>query len=166
MSAPDEKRGAGARVAAALRAAGIAAHVEEFPRGTRTSQEAADAVGCGLGQIAKSVVFRLERPGAEAQALLVITSGRNRVDEITVGRLAGGRLGKADAAFVRERTGFAIGGVAPVGLATEVPMLIDEDLLAYDVVWVAAGTPRAVFPIAPSELVRLTGARVARVAAG
>ncbi len=165
MSAAPGTPGAGARVAAALRAAGIQARVEEFPQGTRTSQDAADAVGCDLGQIAKSIVFRLERPGAEPQALLVITSGRNRVDETAVGALAGGRLAKADAAFVRERTGFAIGGVAPVGLAAEVPVLIDEDLLAHDVVWAAAGTPRAVFPIAPAELLRLTRAQVARVAA-
>jgi prolyl-tRNA editing enzyme YbaK/EbsC (Cys-tRNA(Pro) deacylase) len=143
------------RVTAVLAQAGIAAEVREFPKGTRTAPEAAAAVGCAVGQICKSLVFRV---GDEP--LLVIASGANRVDE--------GRFGavKADAGFVREQTGFAIGGVPPFGHARAIDTVIDEDLMAYDVVWAAAGTPRAVFAIAPAELVAVSGGRVARVSPG
>jgi prolyl-tRNA editing enzyme YbaK/EbsC (Cys-tRNA(Pro) deacylase) len=154
-----------ARVTAALREAGVDPAVRRFAQGTRTSAQAAAAVGCDVAQIAKSIVFRLEREEEPPEALLVVASGRSRVDEAAVGALAGGRLEKADAAFVRERTGFAIGGVPATGHAHPIPVLFDEDLLAFDVVWSAAGTPDAVFPLAPGELVRITGARVARVAA-
>lgn len=152
------------RVAAALRAAGVEPDVHEFPQGTRTSRDAADAVGCDVAQIAKSIVFRLERPGAGPSALLVIASGPNRVDVDKAGALAGGALAKADAEFVREQTGFAIGGVPAVGHARDLPVLIDEDLCAFEVVWSAAGTPNAVYPIAFERLVELTGGRVADVA--
>jgi prolyl-tRNA editing enzyme YbaK/EbsC (Cys-tRNA(Pro) deacylase) len=143
------------RVAAVLRGAGVDAEVREFPEGTRTAAEAAAAVGCDVAQICKSLVFRVG--GAP---LLVIASGANRVDE--------GRFGaeKADAAFVREQTGFAIGGVPPFGHARSIDTVIDEDLLRHDVVWAAAGTPRAVFAIAPEALVALSGGRVARVSPG
>ncbi|MEY2535256.1 MAG: hypothetical protein QOF29_3166 [bacterium] len=140
------------RVTAVLRDAGVAAEVREFPEGTRTAPEAAAAVGCEVGQICKSLVFRV---GAEP--LLVIASGANRVDEARFGAV------KADAAYVREHTGFAIGGVPPFGHATAIDTVLDEDLLRYDVVWAAAGTPRAVFAIAPPALVELCGGRVARV---
>jgi prolyl-tRNA editing enzyme YbaK/EbsC (Cys-tRNA(Pro) deacylase) len=152
------------RVAAALRAAGVEPQVHQFPQGTRTSQEAADAVGCDVAQIAKSIVFRLERPGKEAGALLVVASGANRVDVGKAAALAGGALSRADAAFVREQTGFAIGGVPAVGHARELPVLIDEELGAFDLVWSAAGTPNAVYPIAFETLVALTGGAVADVA--
>lgn len=152
------------RVAAALRAAGVEPDVQEFPQGTRTSQDAAAAVGCDVAQIAKSIVFRLERPGEQPRALLVITSGANRVDVAKAAALAGGTLSKADAAFVREQTGYAIGGVPAVGHARELPVLVDEDLRAFDVVWSAAGTPNAVYPIAFERLVGLTGGIVADVA--
>jgi prolyl-tRNA editing enzyme YbaK/EbsC (Cys-tRNA(Pro) deacylase) len=143
------------RVAAVLRGAGVDAEVREFPEGTRTAAEAAAAVGCDVAQICKSLVFRVG--GAP---LLVIASGANRVHE--------GRFGaeKADAAFVREQTGFAIGGVPPFGHARSIDTVIDEDLLRHDVVWAAAGTPRAVFAIAPEALVALSGGRVARVSPG
>jgi prolyl-tRNA editing enzyme YbaK/EbsC (Cys-tRNA(Pro) deacylase) len=143
------------RVTAVLREAGVDAEVREFPEGTRTAAEAAAAVGCDVAQICKSLVFRVG--GAP---LLVIASGANRVDE--------GRFGaeKADAAFVREQTGFAIGGVPPFGHARSIDTVIDEDLLRHDVVWAAAGTPRAVFAIAPEALVALSGGRVARVSPG
>jgi prolyl-tRNA editing enzyme YbaK/EbsC (Cys-tRNA(Pro) deacylase) len=137
--------------------------VRHFPQGTRTAQEAAAAVGCDVAQICKSLVFRLAEGG---RPLLVITSGANRVDEEHVGALVAGRLGKADAAFVREHSGFAIGGVPPFGWVGATPVvetLVDEDLLAFDVVWAAAGKPTAVFSIAPDELVERTGGRVVRV---
>jgi prolyl-tRNA editing enzyme YbaK/EbsC (Cys-tRNA(Pro) deacylase) len=143
------------RVTAVLRAAGVDAEIREFPEGTRTAQKAAAAVGCEVGQICKSLVFRV---GDEP--LLVVASGANRVDEARFG------ASKADAAFVREQTGFAIGGVPPVGHARDIETVVDEDLLAYDVVWAAAGTPRAVFAIAPERLVAVSGARVARVSPG
>jgi prolyl-tRNA editing enzyme YbaK/EbsC (Cys-tRNA(Pro) deacylase) len=143
------------RVTAVLRAAGVDAEIREFPEGTRTAPEAAAAIGCDVAQICKSLVFRVG--GAP---LLVIASGANRVDE--------GRFGavKADAAFVREQTGFAIGGVPPFGHARAIDTVIDEDLLRHDVVWAAAGTPRAVFAIAPEALVALSGGRVERVSPG
>jgi prolyl-tRNA editing enzyme YbaK/EbsC (Cys-tRNA(Pro) deacylase) len=143
------------RVSAALARAGVDAEIREFPEGTRTAPEAAAAVGCEVGQICKSLVFRV---GDEP--LLVVASGANRVDE--------GRLGavKADARWVREQTGFAIGGVPPVGHEPPLETVIDEDLLRYDVVWAAAGTPRAVFAIAPDALVSVSGGRVARVSPG
>ena len=127
----------------------------EFPQGTRTAADAAAAIGCEVGAICKSLVFRVgEEP------LLVIASGANRVDE--------GRFGaeKADAAFVRDQTGFAIGGVPPFGHMRAIETIVDEDLLAYATVWAAAGTPSSVFPIAPAELVARTGGRVARVSPG
>ena len=127
----------------------------EFPQGTRTAADAAAAIGCEVGAICKSLVFR-----RGDEPLLVIASGYNRVDEERFG------AEKADAAFVRERTGFAIGGVAPFGHVQAIETIVDEDLLAYTTVWAAAGTPSSVFPIAPADLVARTGGRVARVSPG
>jgi prolyl-tRNA editing enzyme YbaK/EbsC (Cys-tRNA(Pro) deacylase) len=140
------------RVTAALRDAGVAPEVRRFPEGVHTAVQAAAAVGCEVGQICKSLVFRVG-----GDPLLVVASGANRVDERRFGAT------KADAAFVREQTGFAIGGVPPVGHARAIETVIDEDLLAHDVVWAAAGTPQHVFAIAPAELVAVSGGRVARV---
>lgn len=137
--------------------------VRRFPQGTRTAQDAADAIGVQVGQIVKSLVFRLDEPD---RPLLVLTSGANRVDVEHVGALLAARLDKADAEFVREHSGYAIGGVPPFGWRGATPVvqtLVDEDLLRHDVVWAAAGTPRDVFPIAPAELVERTGGRVVRV---
>jgi len=148
------------RVQAALAAAGFTLAVVELPQSTRTSAEAAAAVGCAVGQIAKSIIFRAvtsDRP------VLVLASGPNRVDEAAVGALLGEPLSKADAAFVRARTGFVIGGVPPVGHAEPLPTYIDEDLLAYDEIWAAAGTPNAVFKLTPQQLVSLTGGTVAKI---
>jgi prolyl-tRNA editing enzyme YbaK/EbsC (Cys-tRNA(Pro) deacylase) len=143
------------RVRAVLREAGVDAEIREFPDGTRTAPEAAAAVGCEVAQICKSLVFRVgDAP------LLIVASGANRVDEARFGAV------KADARWVREQTGFAIGGVPPVGHARPIDTVVDEDLLRHDVVWAAAGTPRAVFAIAPERLVAVTGARVARVSPG
>lgn len=134
--------------------------VRTFPEGTRTAVDAAAAVGCDVAQIVKSLVFRRET-GA---AVLVVASGRNRVDEAKVQALLGEPVGKADASFVRETTGYAIGGVPPAAHATPIETLVDEDLLAFDEVWAAAGTPRTVFALTPEELVAITRGRVADVA--
>lgn len=135
--------------------------VSTFPAGTRTAVDAAAAIGCDVAQIVKSLVFRKDSGGA----LLVLASGRSRVDEAKVGALVGEPIGKADAAFVREVTGFAIGGVPPAGHGEPIDTLVDQDLLSLGELWAAAGTPQTVFPIAAEELVRVTGGRVADVAA-
>lgn len=126
----------------------------------RTSQEAADALGVSLGQIAKSVVFRRR---ADEAAVLVVTSGDRRVDEKRVAAITG-PLGRADADFVKARTGFSIGGVSPVAHASPCVTLIDRDLYRFDLIWAAAGHPNGVFRLAPQDLSRLTGAPVADVA--
>ena len=124
----------------------------EFPEVTRTAQDAAAAIGCTVGQIVKSLVFvRGDDP------VLVLCSGANTVD---AGRLG---LAKADADTVRRATGFAIGGVPPYGHPAPLETLVDEDLLGYDEVWAAAGTPRSVFPLTPAQLVERSGGTVARV---
>ncbi|NCN97730.1 MAG: YbaK/EbsC family protein [Rhodoferax sp.] len=131
----------------------------------RTAQQAADALGIGLGQIAKSIIFK-RKP--DAAAVLVITSGDRRVDEKKVAALvcaAGQKLGRADADFVKASTGFSIGGVSPVGHATTPVTLIDRDLLRFDEIWAAAGHPHGVFKLHPNDLARLTGAPVVDVAA-
>jgi len=127
---------------------------------TRSAQDAARAVGCEVGQIAKSLVFK----GATTrQAVLVITSGSNRVDEKKLSERIGEPVLKADADFVRQQTGFAIGGVPPVGHAQLIAVFIDEDLLTYSEIWAAAGTPQAVFRLTPQELQKITNGRVIRV---
>ena len=125
----------------------------------RTSQEAADALGVQVGQIAKSVIFRRK---SDDVAVLVVTSGDRRVDEKKVAAIAGS-LSRADADFVKARTGFSIGGVSPVAHATPAFTLIDRDLFRFDVIWAAAGHPNGVFRLAPQDLERLTGAPVADV---
>ncbi len=125
----------------------------------RTSQEAADALGVVVGQIAKSVIFRRKSDDA---AVLVVTSGDRRVDEKRVAAITG-PLGRADAEFVKARTGFSIGGVSPLAHAERIVTLIDRDLFRFDVIWAAAGHPNGVFKLSPSDLERLTGAPVADV---
>jgi prolyl-tRNA editing enzyme YbaK/EbsC (Cys-tRNA(Pro) deacylase) len=151
------------RVQDALQARGLALQVRELPQSTRTAAEAAQAVGCQVGQIAKSLVFKASASG---RPILVITSGTNRASEQAIAEAIGEPVSMADPAFVRTHTGFAIGGVPPIGHTDTLLTLIDEDLLAYPVIWAAAGTPRAVFPLDPSELSALTGGRVLRVRAG
>ncbi len=141
------------RVRAALRDAGHPDTIISFPEGTRTAQEAARAVGCSVAQIAKSIVFR-----AGDRAAVVITSGANRVDSGKAALALGTTLSRADADWVRLATGFAVGGVSPVGHLHPPLVLIDQDLLALDPVWAAAGTPRHVFRTSAAELCRLTGA--------
>jgi len=135
--------------------AGVPAQVVEFEQPTRTSAEAAEAIGCAVAEIAKSVVFRGKPSG---RAVVVVASGDNRVDEDKVARLVGERIGRANADFVREATGYVIGGVAPIGHATPVRLLLDADLRRFERVWAAAGTPFSVFPLTPAELARITGA--------
>ena len=148
------------RVQAALAARGFAFEVREFPESTRTAAQAAAAIGCQVAQIAKSLGFRARDSG---RPVLVIASGANRVDEKAVAALIGEKIGRADADFVRAATGFAIGGVPPVGHDTPPVTLIDRDLLALDEIWAAAGTPNAVFRLTPRDLVALTGGRVAEI---
>ncbi len=130
----------------------------------RTAQQAADALGVALGQIAKSIIFRRKNhPSGDDRAVLVITSGDRRVDEKRVQALVcaeGGKLGRADADFVKAQTGFSIGGVSPLAHANEPVTLIDRELFRFDTVWAAAGHPHAVFPLTPQELERYTGAPV------
>ena len=145
------------RVQEALAAQGFAFEVREFPDSTRTSAEAAAAIGCSVAQIAKSLVFR---GGESGKAVLIIASGANRVDPAKAEALLGEAIKRADADFVREATGFAIGGVPPLGHDRPLVTLIDEDLLAFEEIWAAAGTPNAVFRLSPTDLSDLTGGRI------
>jgi prolyl-tRNA editing enzyme YbaK/EbsC (Cys-tRNA(Pro) deacylase) len=145
------------RVRQALARLGLMPDIKEFSETTRTSAEAAAAIGCTVAQIAKSVVFRAVGLN---RAVLVMASGANRVDEKLVAAAVGDRIAKADAAFVRDRTGFAIGGVAPVGHTEKPVTLIDENLLQYAEIWAAAGTPNSVFRLTPEALIAMTGGRV------
>jgi len=148
------------RVQSALTALGIFAEIVEYPQGTRTAADAAAAIGTTVGQIVKSLVFL-----ADGRPVLVLASGRNHVDTTKLARTAGAtRIERADADRVRAETGFAIGGVPPVGHAKPLEVFVDEDLLRYEVVYAAAGTPTAIFPITPPDLVRATGGRAADLA--
>ncbi len=142
------------RVRAALEAAGETPDIRETAL-ARTAQDAADALGCGVDQIAKSIIFR----GTESnEALLFVTAGGNRVDADKATALAGEPLDKADAALIRAQTGFAIGGVSPVGHLNPIRSFLDPRLMDFEVIWAAAGTPHHVFAIAPQRLSVLTGA--------
>jgi prolyl-tRNA editing enzyme YbaK/EbsC (Cys-tRNA(Pro) deacylase) len=136
---------------------GLDPEVTEFPEGTRTAADAARAIGCQVGQIVKSLVFV-----AGTEPFIALTSGANRADTEVLAELMGGRpVRRADPEEARAATGFAIGGTPPVGHPRKLRMLCDRDLLEHDVVWAAAGTPHSVFPIAPAELLRVTGAEPA-----
>jgi prolyl-tRNA editing enzyme YbaK/EbsC (Cys-tRNA(Pro) deacylase) len=145
------------RVQDALNALGMQLEVIELPDSTRTALEAAQAVGCEVGQIVKSLVFRAKRSG---QPVLVIASGKNRVSERKLEALIGEPLGKANADFVRQQTGFAIGGVPPLGHLERLETYIDEDLYAYEQIWAAAGTPHAVFCLDPGKLEAMTAGQI------
>lgn len=149
-----------ARVQQALRARGHAGDIVVFDQTTRTAADAAAAIGCTVAQIAKSIVFRAEPSG---RPVLVIASGANRVDPAKVAAALGEGLGKADAAFVRDRTGFVIGGVPPLGHAEAVLTFVDEDLLTLPEIWAAAGTPNAVFRLSAGDVAQLTMGRVIAV---
>lgn len=147
------------RVIRALSDAGHDIAPMEMPGETRTAQQAADAAGCHLDQIAKSIIFRGESSGA---AVLFITAGGNKVDADKASTCAGEALGKADAGLIRAQTGFAIGGVSPIGHLNPIRAFWDERLSEFEIVYAAAGTPRHIFPIAPSALLQLSGAEPAQ----
>lgn len=148
------------QVQAVLESHGATCPVVVVPETTRTAADAARALGCDVGQIAKTVVFRGANSG---KPVLVVASGANRVDERLLERRVGEGLAKATADFVRDSTGYAIGGVPPVGFPRPIETWLDEDLLQYPEVWAAAGTPNAVFSVAPSALVSMTAGTVTRV---
>jgi len=148
------------KVQDALAALGMSLQVVELPSSTRTAIEAAQAVGCQVGQIVKSLVFRAahsDRP------VLVVASGANRVNEARLAELLGEPIAKADADYVRLRTGFAIGGVPPLAHAEPLTIFIDQDLVQYTEIWAAAGTPHAVFCLTPAQLVTMTGGAVVQI---
>jgi prolyl-tRNA editing enzyme YbaK/EbsC (Cys-tRNA(Pro) deacylase) len=159
----DELSSNARKVQQALEAQGLPCQVVELPSSTRTAMEAAQSIGCEVGQIVKSLVFREKESGLP---VLVETSGSNRVDEGLLAALCGSVVEKASAEFVRERTGFSIGGVPPLAHDHPIKAFIDEDLLQYAEIWAAAGTPHAVFRLAPSDLVRITGGKTARIRSG
>ncbi|MCE9645226.1 MAG: YbaK/EbsC family protein [Chloroflexi bacterium] len=134
--------------------------VIEYAESTRTAQEAADRAGCELGQIVKSLIFQGKSSG---KPILVLTSGANRVDEKLISKYAGEPIRRADADFVRSVTGFAIGGVPPIGHNEKMETYLDEDLQQYLVIWAAAGTPNAIFKLSPSDLQKMTGGRTVQV---
>jgi prolyl-tRNA editing enzyme YbaK/EbsC (Cys-tRNA(Pro) deacylase) len=148
------------RVQDALRAKNVACRVVELPASTRSAKEAAEAIGCRVPQIVKSLIFTGKQSGAP---ILVLASGSNRVNESRLQALVGEPIAKASADFVREKTGFAIGGVPPVGHAEPIAAYIDEDLLQYDEIWAAAGTPHAVFKLTPDDLLKIASGQVAAV---
>lgn len=145
------------RVWLALKRAGVVTKIKMLAAECRTSAEAAQVLGCHIGQIAKSLVFRTDETH---RPVLVIASGVNHVDEMKVGEQVSERLEMADPVFVREKTGFAIGGVAPLGHPEPIKTFIDEDLFQYQEVWTAGGHPKTVFNITPQELARITGGKV------
>jgi len=148
------------RVQDALDQRGYLHRIVELADSTRTAAEAAAAVGCSVGQIAKSLIFRGH---TSRRPILIIASGVNRVHEKRTGDLIGERLDKADAEFVRAATGYVIGGVPPLGHGTQLATYIDQDLLQYDEIWAAAGHPHAVFRLTPTDLVAMTGGVVITV---
>lgn len=153
MSSPVE------RVRHALAAHGLQVEITEFDQSTATSQQAADALGVPVATIVKSLVFLVDD-----RIVLVLASGANRVDPAKLGRAAGGRVRKADADRVKAETGFVIGGVPPVGHSRPLETYIDRDLLQHEQLWAAAGSPCAVFPVTPADLVRVTGGKVVDLA--
>jgi Cys-tRNA(Pro) deacylase len=157
---PEELSASARRFQDILQQQGFAHQVVELPASTRTAKEAAQAVGCQPGQIVKSLVFK----GGQSQTpVLALASGPNRVDERQLSELVGEPIEKADADFVRQHTGFAVGGVPPLGHRERVAAFIDETLMQYPTLWAAAGTPRAVFQLTPADLQAMTGGRVVAI---
>lgn len=148
------------RVRAACTAAGLDVEIRTMPQSTRTAEEAAAACGVSVGQIVKSLVFR---NAASREPVLLLVSGVNRVDQQAAQAEIGEPLERIDATAVREITGFAIGGVAPLGSLSPLGTFMDEDLMAFDTIWAAAGAPDAVFGTSPQALAKATGARLIRV---
>jgi Cys-tRNA(Pro) deacylase len=148
------------KVQDALQAAGFSCRVRELPGSTRTAEDAAKAVGCQVGQIVKSLVFKTKKT---KRAVLVEASGANRVNEKKLAELLGEKIRFADVDFVRQKTGFAIGGVPPIGHTEELLTFVDEDLHTYDRIWAAAGTPNSLFGLTPDDLVKMTGGQVVAI---
>ena len=148
------------RVQDRLAELGFGNQVVEMPDTARSAADAAASCGCEVAQIAKSIIFRA---AVSNRAVLVMASGVNRVDEEKIATALGEELAKADADFVRASTGFAIGGVAPIGHSSAPEIFIDRDLMALETIWAAAGTPRAVFKLTPEDLVRMTGGAVIEI---
>ena len=161
MEAVAELSPSAQRVQDAIRAAGVECTVLELAESTRTAEEAAAAVGCQVGQIVKSLVFRGKTSG---KGIFVAVSGANRVNEKLFREIVGEKIERATPEFVREQTGFAIGGVAPVGHLQVMDSYIDQDLLGYGEIWAAAGTPNALFRLSPDDLIRLNGGTIVSVA--
>ena len=157
-----ELRPSARRFQDALHDLGFACEIVELPNATRTAPQAAEAVGCAVGQIAKSLVFRGKDTN---KAVLVIASGANRVNEGKLAELAAEPVEKASADFARERTGYAIGGIPPTSHSEQLLTFIDEDLMRYAEIWAAAGTPHAVFRLTPNELREMTGGYVVAIKA-
>jgi len=145
------------RVQHILEKKGFYFNVLELPESTRTAQDAAEAVDCSLSQIAKSIIFK---NAATNRPILAVVSGANRADVSKLTDLVNGTVENVDADYVRRRTGFAIGGVSPVGHTEDVQTFIDEDLLAFDEIWAAAGTPNTLFMLHSDDLIVLTGGTV------
>ena len=157
-----QPKSSAARVAAELDRLGLPTRIVTLPDSTRSAPDAARAIGCGLGQIVKSLVFRRVDDDA---AVLVLMAGDRRVDEARLAAVVGAPVEQATGRFVRDATGYAIGGVPPVGHREGIATFVDAALLAHPEVWAAAGTPHSVFPIAPDDLVRAAAGRVVEVAA-
>jgi prolyl-tRNA editing enzyme YbaK/EbsC (Cys-tRNA(Pro) deacylase) len=145
------------RVRAAAAAAGLPIEIREMPASTRTAEEAAAACGSSVAQIVKSLVFRKATSG---EPVLLLVSGKNRVDQKAIAAVTGEPLERVDADIVRSITGFSIGGVAPIGSLTPLATFMDADLLAFDTVWAAAGAPHAIFAASPAALAEAAGARI------
>jgi prolyl-tRNA editing enzyme YbaK/EbsC (Cys-tRNA(Pro) deacylase) len=158
----DELGASEARVAEELNRLGIESEVRVMPTSTRSAAEAAAAVGCDVSQIVKSLIFRSIESD---KPILVLASGANRVDESRLAEIVGGPVERATAEFVRARTGYAIGGVPPIGHLNRTDSYLDEQLLSHQVVWAAAGSPRSIFSLTPADLVRVTEAKVVAIAA-
>jgi prolyl-tRNA editing enzyme YbaK/EbsC (Cys-tRNA(Pro) deacylase) len=148
------------KVQDALKALGFAQQVIELPQATRSAAAAAQAVGCEVGQIVKSLILKSKRT---KRPILVAASGSNRVSEKKIAELVSEAVEMADADFVRQQTGFAIGGVPPLGHLKRLEAFVDEDLLQYGEIWAAAGNPNAVFRLTPADLVQMTGGRVVAI---
>ncbi len=154
---PEELSSSAQKVQNALAEMGYDYRVQELPQSTRTALEAAQAIGCQVEQIVKSLIFRTKQTG---RAVLVVASGSNRVNEKKLAARLGEPIERATPDFVRQQTGYAIGGVPPLGHANALLTFVDEDLLQYSQIWAAAGTPFAVFGLEPAELVKMTGGEV------
>ncbi len=153
----DQNKPSVQRVLDQLDSLNIPTNFLELPQSSRTAKEAAEAVGCHVSQIVKSLVFETENSN---KPILVLTSGSNKVNEVVVGTIIGEKINFASVEFVREMTGFAIGGVSPFGLKGKIKTFIDEDLLKHPLIWAAAGSHHAVFSITPEDLVNATRAEV------